>query len=229
MSADPAGPSPGNLYSFNRYAYANNNPIVNIDADGRETGIAFKAINQGAKYPQIPAQTTAEKAIALGPIVLLAAPVVAAVVPEAGAGALAETTADTSASVAVNAATEASAAAQASGATSGATSGLVTESGEVFTGASTNAGGAGAATNGTVQQALDEVAPEARSAFHGCCGEIDAASKAANSGAKLQGSTMATVRASGRQAGKLMEACSSCRAVAEKLGIKIVEPPTSPP
>jgi RHS repeat-associated protein len=43
LSPDPVGPTAGNLYSFNRYAYANNNPVVNIDTDGRETGPAYHA------------------------------------------------------------------------------------------------------------------------------------------------------------------------------------------
>lgn len=34
LSPDPIGPVAGNLYSFNRYAYANNNPITNIDPTG---------------------------------------------------------------------------------------------------------------------------------------------------------------------------------------------------
>ncbi len=36
ISPDPVGPTPGNIYSFNRYAYANNNPVMNIDPDGRK-------------------------------------------------------------------------------------------------------------------------------------------------------------------------------------------------
>lgn len=35
LSPDPVGPSPGNIYSFNRYAYVNNNPINRTDPDGR--------------------------------------------------------------------------------------------------------------------------------------------------------------------------------------------------
>ncbi|WP_331522150.1 RHS repeat-associated core domain-containing protein, partial [Pinirhizobacter sp.] len=34
LSVDPVGLSPGNIYSFNRYGYASNNPIMNIDPDG---------------------------------------------------------------------------------------------------------------------------------------------------------------------------------------------------
>ena len=37
LSVDPVGPSPGGLFHFNRYDYADNNPVVNIDPDGRYT------------------------------------------------------------------------------------------------------------------------------------------------------------------------------------------------
>ena len=36
LSVDPVGPALGNAFNFNRYGYANNNPIVNVDPDGRE-------------------------------------------------------------------------------------------------------------------------------------------------------------------------------------------------
>jgi len=37
VSADPVGPKPGDIFSFNRQAYTNNNPINRIDPDGRVT------------------------------------------------------------------------------------------------------------------------------------------------------------------------------------------------
>lgn len=35
LSPDPVLPTPGNIFNFNRYAYANNNPINHVDPDGR--------------------------------------------------------------------------------------------------------------------------------------------------------------------------------------------------
>lgn len=51
LSLDPVDPKPADVYSFNRYDYANNNPVINIDTDGRETGVAFKAINEWTTQP----------------------------------------------------------------------------------------------------------------------------------------------------------------------------------
>jgi len=228
LSVDPDMPAAGNTFNFNRFSYVNDSPVQNVDPDGREVGIAFSQMNKGVEYPRGGTLTTAEKVItggavvALLPVVALAAPatpeVVAAAAPEvAGAGA------EGAAPVAIAAANEASVAAQAAGATGGATSGLVTEAGEVFTGASTNALGPGMATNDVVQGALDELTTT--SEYSGCCGEIDAMSKALNAGAKIKNATVATVRATGKSAGKLMKACASCRQVADKLGVKIVSPP----
>ena len=43
MGVDPAGFSADNIQSFNRYAYANNNPYAYVDPDGRDAiGIVFK-------------------------------------------------------------------------------------------------------------------------------------------------------------------------------------------
>lgn len=44
MGIDPAGYDEGNLHSFNRYAYANNNPNKFVDPDGRSPILAIAAI-----------------------------------------------------------------------------------------------------------------------------------------------------------------------------------------
>lgn len=36
LSVDPVTPAAGNAFNFSRYAYANNNPIANVDPDGRQ-------------------------------------------------------------------------------------------------------------------------------------------------------------------------------------------------
>jgi RHS repeat-associated core domain len=36
LSVDPVGVKAGDGFSFNRYSYANGNPIMRIDPDGRE-------------------------------------------------------------------------------------------------------------------------------------------------------------------------------------------------
>jgi len=47
ISTDPIGPAAGNPFNFNRFAYANNSPAVNIDPDGRCTGSLFSGCPDG--------------------------------------------------------------------------------------------------------------------------------------------------------------------------------------
>jgi len=37
LSTDPAATGPGTVFGFNRFTYANNNPVLNVDRDGRQT------------------------------------------------------------------------------------------------------------------------------------------------------------------------------------------------
>jgi RHS repeat-associated protein len=68
MSIDPVGPQSGNLYDYNRYAYANGNPIRNIDPDGRcvdadfSCGAMVRAAGERPSSPQ-----AAEFAVSLLP------------------------------------------------------------------------------------------------------------------------------------------------------------------
>ncbi|UPG88326.1 RHS repeat-associated core domain-containing protein [Luteibacter aegosomaticola] len=43
LSADPDGVSPGNSLAFGRYAYASNNPVGNVDPNGREAACVSRA------------------------------------------------------------------------------------------------------------------------------------------------------------------------------------------
>jgi hypothetical protein len=136
--------------------------------------------------------------IAVGAVVIAATPEAAAV-------------------TATNAARTAATEATAGGSTRGAVSGLVTKAKEIFTGASTNAGGPGGPTNPAVAKVVDSIPKGVQSVFHGCCGEVNAVSKALNAGADVAGSTIRTISI---QTGKVIEACSSCQAILTRFGIK---------
>ena len=45
LSVDPVGVIPGNRFSYNRYAYANNNPQKYIDPDGNYADLAIEAVS----------------------------------------------------------------------------------------------------------------------------------------------------------------------------------------
>lgn len=42
LSPDPVAPSPGNVFNFGRFTYANDNPVRNVDPDGKECRAATK-------------------------------------------------------------------------------------------------------------------------------------------------------------------------------------------
>lgn len=53
ISVDPLGPSEGQLFNFSRFAYADNNPVVNTDPDGRCTGSVFCETGKLADTPGV--------------------------------------------------------------------------------------------------------------------------------------------------------------------------------
>ena len=224
VGVDQIAPSPGNPLSFGRYFYAAGNPIGNVDQDGRcVDGLTCDSMAKSvATHPDAFKSWGPYAAGAAG---LMALPTVIMAGSSAlpGAGSAIATSGDGAADVAIAAARQAAMDAGSAGAEKGAASAVVTEGGDVFTGLSTNAGGPGVATNPAVQEALNAVPQAARSPFHGCCGEINAFSKALNAGSRLQGSTVATARV-GSSANEVMAACSSCKAVAEYLKVMTASP-----
>ncbi|KFN49652.1 RHS repeat-associated core domain-containing protein [Arenimonas composti] len=218
LSVDPYGVAQESGRNFGRFKYAANNPFTFTDPDGRREaadrfGDQFKADAEAGNISdydsfRVPALVVTA-AMLVGPPALF-------LMPEAGGLATADSW------VAINAARSAASAAEAAGATSGATSGLALPTGQVFTGASTNAGGAGFATNPIVQRALDSIAPALRSCYHGQCGEVGALSNALNAGARVEGGVMATVRTVGKD---ILDGCPTCQRLADRLGVRLVETP----
>jgi hypothetical protein len=60
--------------------------------------------------------------------------------------------------------------------------------------------------------------------YAGCCGEIDAFSKALNADADLREAVVVAVWAARKEAGEVMAACETCMYTAKKLGVMVHSP-----
>jgi len=66
VSVDPVGPSPGNLFSFNRYDYTGNNPVNHVDPDGRCSDADFSCGKMVSAYGAHPWATPGQVDAAAG-------------------------------------------------------------------------------------------------------------------------------------------------------------------
>jgi hypothetical protein len=53
MMADPGVPHPDDLQSYNRYAYACNNPLLNIDLNGFQDNKGHTVIHKSVTWPSV--------------------------------------------------------------------------------------------------------------------------------------------------------------------------------
>lgn len=75
LSVDPVAPVAGGLLKFNRFAYADNNPILNVDPNGLDTVVSLRAyslvhipflIDRGHQYLLLSDTKTGEQVISRG-------------------------------------------------------------------------------------------------------------------------------------------------------------------
>ncbi|MDG4556293.1 MAG: RHS repeat-associated core domain-containing protein [Candidatus Contendobacter sp.] len=222
MGIDPKAVDPGDPHSFNRYAYANNNPYKYVDPDGRgpEVAVLFVMVHMAAGAVLGGGTNAAIQYYETGEVQWSG---VGGVLDAAGDGAMfgllgggaALVTRTTVAKVA-----EEGAEVVAKTGAKGASGELTTVSGKTYTGNSTGSSASGgdprAPMHPQTQQALDSVQNPSRT--HGHCCEIDAINKALNAGDDVQGAKMGPVRLN--ESGRTIPACSTCREVKESLGVE---------
>jgi RHS repeat-associated protein len=232
MGIDPKAVDPGDPHSFNRYAYANNNPYKFVDPDGRSpaaavlfviANMAAGAVLGGGMNAAIQYHETGEVRWSGVGGVLDAAGDGAMFGLLGGGAALATRTvvvAETTTAITAAKGAEAAAdAARAAGRTSGAAAELRVGD-HVYTDVST--GGAPRTLHPDVQAVLDEVPQSQRAPWHGHCAEPGCVSQALSDGVNPAGGTSRAVNIgeSGKGHGTPKPTCSSCRYMLDQFEVK---------
>jgi len=63
LSPDPEGPTPGNVFDFNRYSYVDNNPITHTDPTGRQCTQCLYSPNDSLEHQATILQTADARAL----------------------------------------------------------------------------------------------------------------------------------------------------------------------